>query len=109
MPETQVLSSATPRAGPRRRWARFLTGLLGIMLFAFGAIPALERLGPVREVRDATRKAGIDATALFYTESDVSGEAEASIRNAITYSARRKCASSVARQPRTGRSSGTIY
>ncbi|MFH1265303.1 MAG: hypothetical protein ABIK89_06205 [Planctomycetota bacterium] len=89
MPETQVLSSEAPHAGAPRRWARFLTGLLGIMLFAFGAIPALERLGPAREVRDATRKAGIDATALFYTESDVSGEAEASIRNAIKYPAHR--------------------
>ncbi len=76
--------SGAPGVG--HRWIRFLAGLLLILAFAFGIIPALERLGPVREVRDAIRNAGIDATALFYTESDVSGEAEVSIRDAIRYS-----------------------
>ena len=84
-----VLSSAAAgRPPPRtaRRWAQFLGGLLVILLFAFGAIPALQRLGPIREVREVIRRSGIDATALFYTESDVSSEAEASILNAIRYS-----------------------
>ena len=72
-----------------RRWARFLIGLLVILLFAFVAIPGLQHLEPVREVRDAIQNRGIDATALFYTESEVSSEAEASIRNAIRYSAYR--------------------
>ncbi|MFH1923273.1 MAG: hypothetical protein ABIP48_25710 [Planctomycetota bacterium] len=98
--------AGAPGAG--RRWARFLAGLSVILFFAFGAVPALQRLGPVREVRDAIRGAGIDATALVYTESDVSCEAEASIRNAITYSARRRCASSVTSRSRTGRSSEVI-
>ena len=73
----------------RIRWARFLVGLLLILLFAFGVIPGLQRLEPVREVRDAIERSGIDATALIYTESEVSGEAEASIRNALKYPARR--------------------
>lgn len=73
------------QANARRRWARFLVGLSAILFFAFGAIPALQRLDAVREIRDAVRNSGIDATALFYTESDVSAEAEASIRNAIRY------------------------
>ena len=68
---------------------RFLAGLLVILLFAFGAIPGLQRLGPVCELRDAIRNSGIDATALFYTESDVFSGAEAAIRNAMTYSAHR--------------------
>ena len=69
------------------RWARFLTGVLAILLVAFVLIPGLQRLGPIREVREAIQRSGIDATALFYTESEVSGEAESSIRNAIRYSA----------------------
>ena len=73
----------------RVRWARFLTGALAILLVAFVVIPGLQRLGPIREVREAIQRSGIDATALFYTESEVSGEAESSIRNAIRYSARR--------------------
>ncbi len=68
-----------------RRWTLFLAGLLGIWLFAFVAVPGLQRLGPVREVREAIEKSGIDASALFYTESEVSAEAETSIRNALRY------------------------
>jgi len=71
------------------RWIRFLAGLAVILLFAFVAVPGLQRIGPIREVREATENRGIDATALFYTESEVSSEAEASIRNAIRYSAQR--------------------
>ena len=83
-PET-VPSTDAPGAG--RRWARFFAGAALTLLFAFVVVPALQRLGPVRDVGDAARESGIDATALFYTESDVYSEAEASIRNAIQYSA----------------------
>ncbi|MFV1968321.1 MAG: hypothetical protein ACC628_23090 [Pirellulaceae bacterium] len=70
-----------------RRWVRFLAGLTVILLFAFVAIPGLQRIGPIRDVRDAIENRGIDATALFYTETEVASEAEASIRNAIRYAA----------------------
>ena len=80
---THTSCSGAPSAGGR--WARFAAGLAGILLLAFVVIPALQRLQPIREVRAAIQAAGIDATALFYTESDVSAEAEAAIRNAIRY------------------------
>ena len=85
--ETQKSSPPAGASGEAagRRWARFLGAVLVILLFAFVAIPGLQRLGPVREVRETIRRTGIDATALFYTESDVSSEAEASIRDAIRY------------------------
>ena len=86
-PYSAVPAAGAPRAG--RRWARFLAGVVVILLFAFGVIPTLQRLGPVRQVRDAIRRTGIDATALFYTESEVSSEAEAAIRNAMEYPAHR--------------------
>jgi len=70
------------------RWVRLLAGVLVILAFAFGALPGLQRLGPVREVREAAQKAGIDASTLLYSESDVYCEAEASIRDALDYSAR---------------------
>jgi len=72
--------------GAGRRWARFLAGLAMVLLFSFGVLPALQRLRPVREVRDAIGRAHIDATGLFYTDTEVFGEAEASIRNALGYS-----------------------
>ncbi len=81
-------TTGSPEAGEpgaARRWTRFTAGLVLILLFAFVAIPGLQRLGPIREVRDAIRSTGIDATALFYTESEVSSEAEASIRDALKY------------------------
>lgn len=96
-------SSDAPRAGASgegHRWARFAAGVVVILLFAFVAIPALQRVGPVREVREAIERADIDATALFYTESDVSSEAEAAIRNAMRYSAHR--ADCPAASPRDG-------
>jgi len=74
--------------GAKRRWLRFLAGLTAILLFAFGLVPALQQVGPVREVRDAIRNSGIDATALFYTDSEVFPEAEASIRDSLRFSAR---------------------
>jgi hypothetical protein len=80
-----VSGAGAPGAG--RRWTRFVVGLLGILLFAFVAIPALQRLGPVREVREAIQNRGIDASALFYTESEVFSEAETSIRDALRYPA----------------------
>ena len=88
-------ASATSSNVPRRRqsntwtrWSRFLSGVLVILLVAFVVIPAVQRLDPIREVCDAIEEHGIDATALFYTESEVSGDAESSIRNAIQYSSR---------------------
>ena len=83
-------SSDRPDVGAREvwhRWSRFLIGVLAIMVLAFGVIPAVQRVGPVRDMHQAIERSGIDATALFYTESDVSSEAESSIRNALTYPA----------------------
>ena len=71
-----------------RRWARFVGGLAVLLLFAFGVIPALQCLEPVRDVREAIQRRDIDATALFYTESEVSSEAEAAMRNAMRYAPR---------------------
>ena len=72
-------------AGAVWRWAQLLVGILVISAFAFGLIPALQRLEPIRGIREAVEDRGIDATALFYTEIEVSSEAEASIRDAIRY------------------------
>jgi hypothetical protein len=68
-----------------RPWALLLAGMAAIVLLAFGGIPSVQRLEPVREVRDAIHRRDIDATALFYTESHMSFEAEAAIRDALEY------------------------
>ena len=72
-------------SGAFRRWSRFVVGLALILLLAFGIVPGLQRWGPVDDVRGAIRASGVDASALFYTESEMSCEAEMSIRNALKY------------------------
>ena len=74
--------------GATQRWVRFLVGVLSILVFAFVVIPGLQRLGPGRDIHEAIQQSGIDATALFYSESQISSDAEASIRNALKYPAR---------------------
>ena len=71
------------------RWLRFLAGVIVIFVFVFGILPVANRLGPVRDVHEAIERSGIDATALLYSEIDVSSEAEMSIRDALKFPARR--------------------
>ena len=85
LPSKPGLTTFRRTAEACRPWARLLAGLAAIGLLAFCGIPTLQRLGPVREVRDAIHRRDIDATALFYTESHTSAEAEASIRNALKF------------------------
>jgi hypothetical protein len=83
MTETNLAHGS--RLTVRSRWTRFLLGLAALLSFAFGIIPALQRLEPVRNVRNAIRETDIDATALVYSECDVSFRAEASLRDSLRY------------------------
>lgn len=64
-------------------WVRFVTGCLlltgAVLVLMQGYAPP----GPAGEVLRNNLRKGIDATPLFYTESDVSYDAEASIRHAM--------------------------
>jgi hypothetical protein len=108
VPHFPVPSSGVPDAGTPgmgNRCLRLLAGTLVIFVFAFGVIPAIQRMEGVREVHEAIDRSGIDASALFYTESDVSSAAESSIRNALKYPANRPDGSSFSPTDRQGRSS----
>ena len=67
------------------RWLKFAAGLSLILLFAFGVVPAFQRLGPVADLRDAIERSGIDASALFYTENEEFYEATSSLNNAARF------------------------
>jgi hypothetical protein len=71
--------------GAVRRWARFVGSASLTLFVAFVGVPALQRLEPIGEVHDAVQASGIDASALFYTEAEVSSEAEASIRDTMRF------------------------
>ena len=57
-------SSDASAPGIVQRWVRFLAGVLVILVFAFVVLPAVQRLGPIRDVHEAIERSGIDATAL---------------------------------------------
>jgi hypothetical protein len=80
------------RQGALAGWMKLLLGSIVILLVAFVLIPLAQRIGPVRDVRAAIDRAGIDASALFYTEIETSFEAESSIRDALRYPSARHCA-----------------
>lgn len=85
IPESGPGESDAGRGGLVRRWSGFFAGLAAILAFAFGVVPAFQKLGPVRTITEGVRESGIDASALFYTETEVASEAEASLRNALKY------------------------
>ena len=67
-------------------WAKFAVGALLLSGVILTLMQGYAPPGPAGEVFRSNLRHGIDATPLFYTESDVSAEAEAAIRNAIRYS-----------------------
>jgi hypothetical protein len=67
------------------RWTRLVGCVIAILLGAFVVLPLVQRLSPIREVRSAMQAADIDATALFYTESETSADSESSLRNALRF------------------------
>ncbi len=75
----------TARCGsPLSRWGRLLAGLLCVWLFMFVLAPGLRRVPPVEAALDCVRERGIDATALFYTESAPFTVAEVEIRESLS-------------------------
>ena len=79
-----VCSSGGP-PGALRRWAGLIAGLGLIWAFVFLIAPALQRTEMVRPLAQYVRESGIDASALYYTEVQETGEAEMSIRDALAY------------------------
>lgn len=58
------------------RWVGLGTGCVCIWLFVFVLAPWLQGLGPVQTLHTFIDEQGIDATPLFYTESEASSQAE---------------------------------
>jgi len=58
------------------RWTLFYAGLLAIGFLAFVLIPRLVRQSFLAPVTKSAQTQGIDATGLFYTETEEVGEAE---------------------------------
>ena len=70
------------------RWAAFLAGCLGIWLFIFVLAPWLQKWGLVHTMHTFIQERDIDATPLFYSESEVSSEAERLLLDAARFAPR---------------------
>ena len=68
-----------------KRWARFFLALMLVWIFMFVVAPLLEKTPAVKPLVDFIEETGIDATALFYTEVEESGDAETHMRNTMDY------------------------
>ena len=68
-----------------RKWAALAAGLAVIWAFVFVIAPTLQKTEMVRPLAEYVRESGIDASALYYTEVQETGEAEVYLRDALAY------------------------
>ena len=68
-----------------RKWAALAAGIAVIWAFIFVIAPALQKNEMVQPLADYVRESGIDASALYYTEVQETGEAEVYLRDALAY------------------------
>jgi len=71
-----------------RRWAAFGAGCVCIWLFVFVLAPWMQGWGPVHTLHTFIEERGIDATPLFYTESETSSQAERHLLDAARFAPR---------------------
>ena len=68
-----------------KRWLYLFLGIGFILIFAFGIAPWLEQRPAIKPMVEFVEESGIDASALFYTEVEESGDAETHMRNTMAY------------------------
>jgi len=71
-----------------RRWAALGAGCFGIWLFVFVLAPWLQGFGPVATLHTFIEERGIDATPLFYSESEASSLSERFLLDAARFQPR---------------------
>lgn len=82
--------TAAGARAPGGNWLAFLLGVVLVAGFAFGAIPALERLQATKPFVEKMKEADIETGAIYYTGVEQVGEAETYIRHAQEYNPRGK-------------------
>ena len=68
--------------GAWQRWIGLLAGVATMGLFVFVVAPVAQRWEPVRAVHAFADDRGIDASALFYTESEAFGRVQRHMQDA---------------------------
>ena len=62
-----------------------MMGLLALLLFMFVFVPWVQQFPMVRPLVVFIEESGIDASALFYTEVEETGDAESAMRDTMRY------------------------
>ena len=65
-----------------RNWSRLILAVACIWFFAAVVAPLMQQTPWIHDVHRAADETGIDATGLFYTETEVFSEAELFVREA---------------------------
>jgi hypothetical protein len=73
-----------------KRWGALLLGLFVIWLFVFVLAPRVAEHDAVRPLVQFVEESGIDAGALYYTETKETGDAENYLRNSFLYPPNKK-------------------
>lgn len=88
--ELILTESCTPSPSERggrpsatKRWTRLAVCLLGLWAFIFVIAPELRRIEAVDTMAQYVEDSGIEATALYYTEVEETGDAENYLRSAL--------------------------
>ena len=68
-----------------KRWVSLFLGIGVILTFAFGIAPWLEQRPAIKPMVEFVEESGIDASALYYTEVEESGDAEMHMRSTMAY------------------------
>ena len=76
-----MIVSEHDRRSAARRWGGFALGLALIALFVWGVAPLAARIPAVAEVQEAIERNDIDATGLFYTEVEIVGDVDVTVRS----------------------------
>ena len=63
--------------------SKTLAGVGFVWGFIFVLAPWAQRLGPIAEIHGCIEERGIDATALFYTESEAFGPVQLTLHNGL--------------------------
>ena len=71
--------------GRLRKWGTLAAGLAIVWAFMFIIAPQLQKNELVRPLAEYVRESGIEASALYYTGVQETGEAEAYLRDAFRY------------------------
>jgi hypothetical protein len=73
-----------------KRWGALILGLFVIWLFVFVLAPRVAEHDMVRPLVQFVEESGIDAGALYYTETKETGDAENYLRNSFRYPPKKK-------------------